>query len=464
MKKLLSFTAVAAFLMAPSVQAAQWEYHFQGPQPKVEIAPLQYGKTWAYAVEIDDTPVSTHQVSQPLLAQYQWNDAPPGVAGGKNRPFVGAAAVSFGSVDTTNSTYLNLKQLDELKAAGWGVVNHSYWHTGNHWDKSQFLKPEDFRRELFWSQLFYATLVGDGRGATHFVYPSGDTNYGPYLKEFGLRSASRISATSPRNLFDPKWNPLDLDRNYLDEGAWAEQKNVLAGLPDAPKAGDFLIDFTHGMNGDAASQNHKDWLTRLAHIANSYGPKGDNSVWVAPTDAVVDYHLAASKASVRVTPGVISVDLPDDAPGSALTLVIRGLSEASQLPVPAGGTLIRQGDTAWLTTPRIGTRGSALAAPKLKRIYSGPVTDLKWDGPVQIAGVRLLQSAPMAENYNFKLKIETPDGKTESLVPDGAKLEGAWGTWRLFPTIPDRAAPAARALKVSPDPNLRRMEVWVLAS
>ena len=238
---------------------------------------------------------------------------------------------------------------------------------------------------------------------------------------------------------------------------------MFAGLPDAPKTGDFLIDFTHGMNGDAASQNHKDWLTRLAHIAGSYGPTGDNSVWVAPTDAGVNYHLAASKAKVSVTPGVITVVLPDDAPASALTLKISGLSEQSQLPVPTGGTLYRRGATAWLTTPRIGTPGAALAGPKLKQIYSGPVTDLKWDAPVKIAGVRLLQSAPMAENYNFKLEIETPDGTTESLVPDGAKLEGAWGTWRLFPTIPDRAAPAARALSVAPDPNLRQMEVWVLA-
>lgn len=458
----MSFTAVAAFLMIPSAHAAQWEYRFQGPLPKVEIAPLKYGKTWAYAVEIDDGPASTYQVSLPLLAKYQWNDAPPGIVGGQNRPFVGTAAVAFNSVETTNSAYLNRAQLDELKGAGWSIVNHSYWHTGNHWDKSQFLKPEDFRRELFWSQLFYAQEVGDGRAATHFVYPNGDYYYQPFLKEFGLRSASRVGGSSPHNLFDAKWNPLDLDRNYLDQEPWATHNNPLYGLPAAPKAGDLIIDFTHGMNGDAESANHKSWATRLDYLAQ-YSAHGDNSLWVAPTDEIVNYHLAAQVATVKVEAGKITVTLPDDAPASALTLKISGLREQNNLPAQDAATPLRRGDVAWITTPLIGRAGTALPAPRLKKIYSGPLKDLSWENPVKIAGVRLLQSRPVAANLAFKLDIETLDGQSESLLPTGAKLSDVWGRWLLFPTIPDREASAARALKVAPDPNLRQMEVWALA-
>ena len=455
----LALLCALTSVLATSARAAQWQYRYQGSAATVEIAPLQFGKTWAYSLEIDDGPASTVE-SQKLLARYNWNDAPPGVGGGASRPFVGTAAVSFGGVDTTNPTYLNQKQLDELRAAGWGVANHSYWHSGNHWDAAHFLKPQDFRRELFWSQLFYAAMGGGGRGATHFVYPSGDYNYGPYLQEFGLRSASRVSGTSPRNALDAKWNPLDLDRNSLDENVWTKQNNALAGLPETPKMGDFIIDFTHGMNGDAASQNHKDWEARLSHLAEGYGAGGDNSLWVAPTEDVVNYRLAAQAAKVEVKPGIITVFLPDDAPASALTLVIGGLNEKTKLAAPDSGTLYRQGQRAWLTTPVIGTPGTELATPHLKRIYSGPVGDLKWDEPVKVAGVRLLQSGPVAADYDFKMEIETPDGQSASLLPDGAKIAEAWGRWLLFPTVPDREAPAARALKVMPDRSLRTMEVW----
>ena len=91
-------------MMSASSHAAQWQYRFAGPQPKVEIAPLKLGKTCPYSVELDDGPASTLEFSQPLLAKYQWNDAPPGVQGGTNRPFVGTAAVAFGGVDTGNAT------------------------------------------------------------------------------------------------------------------------------------------------------------------------------------------------------------------------------------------------------------------------------------------------------------------------------------------------------------------------
>lgn len=470
MKIPLLAAAMAANLVMTTVAAHAAERVYRWPAspgetaPKVGIAPLKYDKSWAYAVEIDDGPASTIQVSLPLLAKYQWNDAPPGIAGDTTRPFVGTAAVSLNSIETSNSTYLTRAQLDELKAAGWSVVNHSYWHTGNHWDKTQFLKPEDFRRELFWSQLFYAEEAGDGRAATHFVYPNGDFYYQPFLTEFGLRSASRVGGSSPRNLRDPKLNLLDLTRNYLDTGVWVKRNDALAGFPQPPQAGDFIIDFTHGMNANAESENNKLWTARLDHIARNYGPQGDNSMWVAPTNEIVNYHLAAQVATVKIGPGKITVTLPDDAPASALTLKFSGLSEQTQLPAQDTATPLRQGDVAWLTTPLIGQAGMELPAPGLKKIYSGTVKDLNWDEPVKIAGVRLMQSGPVAANIVFKLDIEMPNGQTQSLLPENTKLSDVWGRWLLFPIIPDRKAISARALKISPDPNLRQMEVWVLAS
>jgi hypothetical protein len=241
--------ALTSFLAAPQVQSATWQYKWTPAAgedaPKVEISPFKYGKSWAYAVEIDDGPTSTLTVSQPLLARYQWNDAPPRVTGGVNKPFVGAAAVVVGSIGR-NSASLSLDDLAELKKQGWSIVNHSYWHSGVHWDKTKMNTPEQFRRELFWSQSMLAEFVGDGRATTHLVFPNGDYNYGPYLHEFRLRSGSRTSGSSPRNLFDPELNLLNFNRNYLDTEPWVKQNNALDGLPEKPTPGDFVIDFTHG--------------------------------------------------------------------------------------------------------------------------------------------------------------------------------------------------------------------------
>jgi hypothetical protein len=370
------------------------------------------------------------------------------------------------SLDTGNSTGLTYAQLEELKKNGWGIVNHSYWHTGNHWDPKAFLKPEDFRRELFWGQAVYAELIGNGRGAVHFVYPNGDFPYQDYLAEFGLQSASRVGASSPRNLNDPKANLKDWTRNNLDEGVWSKDSGPTWGLPDKPTPGDFIIDFTHGMNGDETSANNQRWVARLYYLSKNYGPGGDNSMWVAPSDEVVSYALAAKAAKVDVKADGVTVTLPDSLPGSALTLKLTGIPANASLAAPAGATLYRQGDTAWLTTPLIGLAGAdlnKLAAPRIHRIYTGAIKPITWEKPVAIAGVRIRQFGGGAPGFVLKMDITTPNGKTESLLPGGeAKLEPRWGSWILFPTIPDRPAPLAKALNVTPGKDLNDMEVWAV--
>jgi hypothetical protein len=463
-KTLLTATTL---VLAANAHAATWEWKLPATAanaaPQVEVSPLKYGKTWAYSVEIDDGPASTLKVSQPLLARYQWNDAPPGITGGTNRPFVGGAAVVLGGINTGNSTGLNYEQLDQLKKSGWSIINHSYWHSGNHWDPSKFLKPEDFKRELFWSQTVFAEVLGDGRGATHFVFPNGDPFYRPHLEAFGLRSASRVGGTSSRNLLNPKLRFLDLTRNYLDEGVWSKENNALWSLPDQPQPGDFIIDFTHGMDADAESANNKRWVERLNHTAKNWGPQGDNSIWVAPTDEVVNYSLAAREAKVTIANGSLKVDLPDTVPGSALTLKISGLDEKAVLQAPQGATLYRQNNTVWLTTPVIGTPGAPPVAPRVRRIYSGEIKNLTWDKPVSIAGVRIRQFGPGAKDFVLKLDAITPDGKVESVLPGGeAKLKPVWGGWNLYYLLPDRPAIVASELRATPGKDLNEMEVWAV--
>ncbi|HEX8552811.1 MAG TPA: hypothetical protein VF681_14785 [Abditibacteriaceae bacterium] len=371
------FSVTAAFLVVAqfslAAHAATWQITLPPSvaAPTVEIAPLKYGKSWAYAIEIDDNPASTIEVSQPLLAQYQWSDAPAGQTGGTLRPFVGTAAVTFAGTDVGKPVNLTYAQIDSLKRSGWGVANHSYWHSGNHWDKSQFLKPEEFRRELFWSQVVYAELVGGGRGATHFVFPNGDYHYGPYMKEFGLQSASRVGSSSSRNLFDAKANLLDWTRAYLDEGVWAKNGNALADFPEKPALNDFIIDFTHGMSADAGVKN-----------------------------------------------GTLSVEVPDEVPGSALTLKIGGVPANATLQAPAGGALFRQGKTLWLTTPVIGKAGAKPVAD-IHRIYEGEVKTVTWDKPVSLAGVRLMQMGGVSKEYVLRIEAVAPDGTVQSIVPAG---------------------------------------------
>ena len=195
--------AVALLLSCSAVQAAEWKYAWKIPsaQPALSatVCPFLYGKNWGYAFEIDDGPVEVRTFTAGFFAGYQWNDAPPGVSGGRDHPIVGSVAV-IGCAVGANSTLLSWDQIKELIDMGWGVANHSYYHLGHTWgDPPRLLSREELREDLFWSQAMIGRKTGLGRAPTHMVYPNGYPAYSDYFEEFGLRSGSLVCGPGGRN-------------------------------------------------------------------------------------------------------------------------------------------------------------------------------------------------------------------------------------------------------------------------
>jgi polysaccharide deacetylase len=450
----------------------QWTWDYSPaagePAPTASVTPMKYGKTWAYTLEIDDGPKTTLTVAQPLLSQSMYTDAPPGVAGGSPHPFVGGAAVYCIRMEG-NSAYLSWEDLQTLQQEGWGVLNHSYWHTGNHWDPSAALTPEQFRRELFWSQQMIALdALGGQRAATHFVYPNGDFNYGPYLAEFGLHSASHVGG-STRNLLAPGVDLTRMGRINLDEGAWTSRGGeVMDSFPTGgPGLGDLFIDFTHGISADTGSANYHRWEERLETIAAQHGAAGADDVWSAPSNEVIAYHQAAQAAAVQVQDGRVTLSLPDNLPGTPLTIRLDGVAVGSQMSAPAGGLLYRQGDTAWITTPTLGEVGSPIPEPKVRLVYQGAMRSrIEFGTTIQFAGIQIKQNSAPEEGFVPEVRIVRPDGGTTELdvdrILEWAPIGSAWGLWLLFPTLPDLEAVPAIALELATDPNLTEVKVYAL--
>jgi hypothetical protein len=394
------------------------------------------------------------------LEKFTYTDAPPGVSGGSAKPFVGGAAVFPLRLNTGNDTFLNWAQLRALRSQGWGVLNHSYWHSGNSWDPKAGLTAPQFRDELFWSQAILAAEAGDGRSPTHFVYPNGYMEYTPYLKEYGFHSASRVAGKFP-HLANASVNFLDMDRNYLDESVWSKPGDPMAGIPATPGAGDFVIDFTHGMEADPNSANHKRWLTRLGTLAARSGRAGDDTLWCAPTSEVIDYTLAARAATVRTANGKVALTVPAQLSGTALTLHLVGIAPKTVLPTPVGGRLYRQGTEVWITTPPLGAPGTAPPKPGIVKVYEGSLQDFTPPNPIRLAGVRVLQRGEPKPGFALKIDLTAPDGTTSTL--SNASPGTNWGSWLLYPIVPNRPALLTKSVHINTDPSLYQMEVWALA-
>jgi Polysaccharide deacetylase len=463
---------LSAVLTTTAAFAAEWSWQWKASAgeaaPQATVCQFLYGKEWAYTLEIDDAPVTTLTVAQPLLAKYHYTDAPPGVPAGKPLPLVGGSAVIVGSMGTHKNTVLQWEDIRRLQQAGWGVINHSYFHVGRTWGTPpEILTTEQFRRDLFWSQTVLALEVGQGRAPTHFVYPNGYMDYRNHLAEFGLHSGSRVSGSGSPSVYGQKADFYDMTRSYLDEGAWTNEWSKSDPMADFPKpgpaAGDVHVDFTHGISADPNSANYRRWIQRLDTIAGRYGQAGRDSLWSAPTGQILDYVTAARAAKVTVQAGKLTVELPDSIPGSRLTVMLKGIPAASALTAPAGATLYRQGDTAWITTPMIGQPGSPCPKPQVKRIYAGAIKDMAWDRPIRLAAVRLLQNAPPAKGFELQIDAVTPDGQIQSLLkPEERHLRDSWGTWLLYSTVPNQPAVSTRELRFQSDKALEKMEIWVV--
>lgn len=468
----LTAVATALVMYAPTIPCAlgaEWRWTWPAPAgaepPAATVCAMKYGKLWGYSIELDDGNRETGLLAPALFAEFQYTDAPPGIAGGTRHPVVGGLAAIAGSLGG-NSTILNVEELRAAEKSGWGIVNHSYAHRGRTWgNPPELMSPEELREDLFWSQVVLAAASASGRAPTHFVYPNGYQGYSQHLAEMGMVSGSRVGGSSGRVIQESRGgNPLDIGRSYLDEGRWASDGSVMFAFPkEGPAEGDIIIDFTHGIDPDPASPNRLRWAERLGNISKQYGADGSDTFWSAPPGDLVNYVRAASQAEVNVEPGGIRVTIPDDLPGSPLTIRLEGIPEKTALQPPPGGKLFRQGDTVWVTSPTIGAAAGSLPRPSVKLVYEGAFSQtITLDKPTKVAAVRL-KAAGRSGGELLKVEAVGTDG-TNTVIGERTIADGQWRfAQMLFATVPNREAPMAKAIRVTAPGWIKGVEVWGLA-
>jgi len=139
------------------------------------------------------------------------------------------------------------------------------------------------------------------------------------------------------------------------------------------------------------------------------------------TWVMIFYWRAAKAAEVRLSPGHLSVRVPDALPGASLTLRLKSVPPGTHIPRPPGGTIYRQGTDVWITTPMIGTPGAAAPNPLVKRIFQGPPQpSIVLDIPRRIAAVRIRQHGYPSPDRQLKVELTTPSG---SVQPFGNQIQ-----------------------------------------
>jgi hypothetical protein len=248
---------------------------------------------------------------------------------------------------------------------------------------------------------------------------------------------------------------------------WTNPWNKAEPMADFPGGGkqtpvtnSLVIDFTHEIERKADSANQLRWRARLKTVESQWGTGGDDSLWCAPTAEVADYVHAAKAARLDVTPGKLTISLPDDIPGSALTVRLRGIGKQVGLRAPRDGAVYRQGETVVLTSPRIGLWGAPPPSPRLKCIYDGPAASVDFPKPARVAGVTLKVFGNPPTALTYRLAVRTASGEkifAERTVGPGWVVGG-----HLCPIVPAGQPILGTGIEVSGVEPLKAMSVWAL--
>jgi len=284
---------------------------------KIKPAPLKFNKHFAYSFTLDDGYRSAYLTAFPLLNggkisnsdinEWKIDQGGDGTTSkglfysdgfGNKIPFKLALAINGGSIRDLpeNRGHLSWPEIKEMYDAGWDILNHSFHHATKHGTN---YKTEVTENTASIKQNLDFTM-------SHFVVPGGegdDKYYLEYEKETltnGFLSVASYKGTGPVYKVNSK---VDLDKmisartfvlSSKDTTSFKTMDRYLKTIDSIVKQREpvWFNDFTHGTGNTNLwnlSMRFPDFKYYMTTLANKYGVKGNDSIWMAPWQEVYEY-------------------------------------------------------------------------------------------------------------------------------------------------------------------------------
>ncbi|TCN51142.1 hypothetical protein D0809_23260 [Flavobacterium circumlabens] len=286
---------------------------------KVRITPasLKFNKHLAYSFTLDDGYRSAYltsfsllnggKISGPLISEWKNDQGGDGTNSkglfysdglGNKIPFKLGLAINGGAIDDFSAYrgHLSWAEVKEMYNAGWDILNHGFHHATKH--GTNFLT--EVRENT--------TSIQQNLGFTmsQFVVPGGESDPGYHLEyekdALANGSFSVASYVGAGLVINVKYK-INLDKmvysrvfveSSKDTIGFKTMDRYLATFDSVAKLPDpiWYNAYTHGVgNGNlwSLSMRFPDFKYYMTTIADKYGSKGDDSIWMAPWQEVYEY-------------------------------------------------------------------------------------------------------------------------------------------------------------------------------
>ncbi|MEN2487833.1 polysaccharide deacetylase family protein [Flavobacterium sp. B11] len=284
---------------------------------KIKVTPLKYNKHFAYSFTLDDGYRSAYLTAFPLLNggkisnpdknEWKIDQGGDGTTSsglyysdgfGNKIPFKLALAINGGAIRDLpeNRGHLSWPEIKEMYNAGWDILNHGFHHATKH--GTNYLAEVTENTTSIKQNLDFAM--------SHFVVPGGEGDekyYLEYEKEAlanGNLSVASYYGVGPVFKVDSK---IDLDkmisaRTFVqssnDTITFKTMDRYLKTLDSIVKQPNpiWFNEFTHGTGNTNLwnlSMRFPDFKYYMTTLANKYGEKGNDSIWMASWQEVYEY-------------------------------------------------------------------------------------------------------------------------------------------------------------------------------
>jgi hypothetical protein len=329
--------------------------------PSVSKATLRYDKDFAYSFTFDDNSTDAYTCGLPALQG--------GFVAGNNTTYTGLAytdgcgnSIPFragiawnaaGGTGLDNHTgnvpsVMTWGQLDDLYDKGWDVFNHSLTHRAR-WLGA--MTASDYIYEINQNLTETRNKTRNRIEMPTFVVPSGDGYYQDIAYAQGQKivfdqSANSIGIGGLSVSNDINFNGQVVHRTELDNEL-ATGGNSIGNVANRAAAGDriWFNEFTHHVDNFGASAGvfFPNFRSHVERIANNWGKNGNDRMWMAPLQEVLDYLTTRQTATYTATlnGNQLTIDfnmqgVPTGLRRRPITLVVNSSANFSRVDVSQG--------------------------------------------------------------------------------------------------------------------------------
>lgn len=284
---------------------------------KIKVAPLKYNKHFAYSFTLDDGYRSAYLTAFPLLNggkisnpdknEWKIDQGGDGTTSkglfysdgfGNKIPFKLALAINGGSIRDlpVNRGHLSWPEIKEMYNAGWDILNHGFHHATKHGTNYLTEVTENtasIKQNLDFTMSHYVVPGGEGDEKYYLEYEKEALNNG-YFSVASYYGVGPVFKVDSKVNLDKMITARTFVQSSKDTIGFKTMDRYLKTLDSIVKQPNALWfnEFTHG-TGNAnlwnLSMRFPDFKYYMTALADKYGVKGNDSIWMAPWQEVYEY-------------------------------------------------------------------------------------------------------------------------------------------------------------------------------